>query len=153
MKFLPTCLGSAFLSSLALLLSVTEVSAQAKTLLESYRGVTIGMGEAEVREKLGKNSDDFADEDTFDLSENENVRVFYSPDKKVKAMVITFSGKLEAAPLPKTVIGEAIEPNADGGMFKMVRFPSKGFWISYSRTAGEDPSIMITVHQMPKPAS
>lgn len=152
MKFLATFLSSAFLLSLTLFLTV-EVSAQNKTLLESYRGVTIGMGEAEVREKLGKNDDDFADEDMFELSDTENARVFYSPDKKVKAMVITFSGKLDAAPLPKTVIGEPIEPNADGGMFKMVRFPDKGFWISYSRTSGENPAVMITVQEMRKPAS
>lgn len=153
MNFLATCLCSAFLFSFALLFSVTVISAQAKTLLESYRGVTIGMGEADVREKLGKNNDDFDDEDTFELSETENVRVFYSPEKKVRAMVITFSGKLDAAPQPKTVIGEAIQPNVDGGLFKMVRFPNKGFWISYSRTSGENPVIMITIQEMRKPAS
>jgi len=84
----------------------------------------------------------------FDLSETESSRVFYDDAKKVKAIVITYSGKLDTAPKPNDVIGEPIEPRPDGGMYKMVRVEDKGFWVSYVRTAGDNPSVMITVQAL-----
>lgn len=131
-------------------LSAATAHAQKKSGLNTYRGLEIGMTKDQAREKLGKVKDEFSDEDDFEISNNESARVFYTPDKTVKAMVITYSGKIETAPKPKAVVGEDIEAKPDGGMYKMVRFEDEGFWVSYVKTAGDNPSVIITLQQLPK---
>lgn len=120
------------------------------SIIKEYRGVFIGTDRDQVHQKLGKPKNEYAGEDDFDVSETESVRVFFDDAKKVKAIVITYSGKLDAAPKPNDVIGEPIEPRPDGGMYKMVRVEDKGFWVSYVKTAGDNPSVMITVQSLGK---
>jgi len=131
-----------------LLLTALVAQAQINTLIKDYRGVFVGTERDQVHQKLGKPKDESPGEDDFELSDDETVRVFYDEAKKVKALVITYSGKLDAAPKPIDVIGEAIEPRADGGMYKMVRVEDKGFWVSYVKTTGDNPSVMITVQAL-----
>ncbi len=131
-----------------LLLTALVAQAQINTLIKDYRGVFVGTERDQVHQKLGKPKDESPGEDDFELSDDETVRVFYDEAKKVKALVITYSGKLDAAPKPIDVIGEAIEPRPDGGMYKMVRVEDKGFWVSYVKTTGDNPSVMITVQAL-----
>ena len=132
------------------LLAAFIAQAHADSIIKEYRGVFIGTDRDQVHQKLGKPKNEYPGEDDFDVSETESVRVFFDDAKKVKAIVITYSGKLDAAPKPNDVIGEPIEPRADGGMYKMVRVEDKGFWVSYVKTAGENPSVMITVQSLGK---
>ena len=132
------------------LLTAFIAQAHADSIIKEYRGVFIGTDRDQVHQKLGKPKNEYAGEDDFDVSETESVRVFFDDAKKVKAIVITYSGKLDAAPKPNDVIGEPIEPRPDGGMYKMVRVEDKGFWVSYVKTAGENPSVMITVQSLGK---
>lgn len=120
------------------------------SLIKDYRGIFIGTQKDAVRQKLGDPKNEFPEEDDFEISDNENVRIFYNPDKTVKAMVVTYSGNISGAPSPKDVVGEAIEPRPDGGMYKMVRVEEKGFWVSYVKIAGDSPSVIITVQSLPK---
>ena len=138
-----------FLFFLALMLAQ---AAFADAVISEYRGIFIGTEREQVHSKLGKPKDEFKGEDNFEISENEVVRVFYDDAGKVKAIVITYSGKIDAAPKPNDVVGETVEPQPDGGMYKMVRFEDKGFWVSYVKIAGDTPSIIITVQSMPKGA-
>jgi hypothetical protein len=131
-----------------LLLTALVAQAQINTLIKDYRGVFVGTERDQVHQKLGKPKDESPGEDDFELSDDETVRVFYDEAKKVKALVITYSGKLDTVPKPIDVIGEAIEPRADGGMYKMVRVEDKGFWVSYVKTTGDNPSVMITVQAL-----
>lgn len=132
------------------LLALPQLVSAQDTAFNAHRGISIGVTQAAVREKLGKVKEEFSDEDDFDISETESMRVFYSPEKKVKAVVITFTGKLETAPAPNTVVGEKIDPKPDGGLFKMVQMPKKGYWVSYLKTGGNSPTVMITMQEMPK---
>lgn len=132
------------------LLAAFIAHAHFDSIIKEYRGVFIGTTRDEVHQKLGKPKNEYPGEDNFDVSETESVRVFFDDSKKVKAIVITYTGKLEAAPKPKDVIGEAIEARPDGGMYKMVRVDEKGFWVSYVKTAGDSPSVMITVQALRK---
>lgn len=134
---------------LSLLLSV-EVSAQKLPEFNSYRSVTLGMSKDEVREKIGKPKNEFADEDDFEFSENESARIFYTPNSTVRAIVITYTGDLSKAPGAKSVVGEAVEQSPEGNAYKMVRFPDAGYWASYLRVGGDKPSITITLHYLPK---
>jgi len=134
----------------ALFVAITSFAATFDSVIKEYRGVFIGTERDEVRQKLGNPKDEFPAEDSFELSDTESVRVFYTDEKKVKAIVVTYAGKLETAPKPNDVVGEAIEARDDGGMYKMVRFEEKGFWVSYVKITGDNPQIIITVQALPK---
>jgi hypothetical protein len=138
-----------FLFFFALLFTQTLL---ADAVIKEYRGIFIGTDREQVVAKLGSPKNEFAGEDDFELSENESARIFYDDAKKVKAIVITFSGNVAGAPKPNDVVGEPVEARPDGGMYKMVRFESKGFWVSYVKIAGDAPSVIITVQSMPKGA-
>ena len=129
-------------------LAVIGEAARWDSIIAEYRGVFIGTARDQVLEKLGKPENEFPGEDDFNVSDTETVRVFYDEGKKVKAIVITFSGKLDTAPKPSDVLGETAEPKPDGGIYKMVRVEDKGFWVSYVKTAGDNPSVMITVQAL-----
>lgn len=132
------------------LLAAVIAQAHFDSIIKEYRGIFIGTDRDQVHQKLGKPKNEYSGEDDFDVSETESVRVFFDDAKKVKAIVITYSGNIDAAPKPKDVIGESIEPRPDGGMYKMVRVEEKGFWVSYVKTTGDAPSVMITVQALAK---
>lgn len=123
---------------------------QERAGMSSYRGVEIGASKESARSKLGKVKDEFSEEDDFVLSDDETARVFYTEKKTVKAIVITYTGKIEQAPAPKEVLGEEAAPAENGSVYKLIRHPDRGFWISYSRSAGDKPVIMITLQELPK---
>ena len=122
----------------------------ADSVIKEYRGVFIGTEREQVHSKFGKPKSEFDGEDNFEFSQNETVRVFYDDGKKVKAIVVTYSGKIDAAPKPNDVVGGPVEARPDGGMYKMVRFEDKGFWVSYVKVAGDNPTVIITVQSMAK---
>jgi hypothetical protein len=113
----------------------------------SYRGVSINMSADEVRQKLGKPHEKFDDMDLFVFSDKERARVFYDKEKKARAISITYMGTGGSTPLPVAVIGTEIESKEDGSMHKMVTYPEAGYWVSYSRTAGENPLVLITMQK------
>jgi hypothetical protein len=133
------------------LLATILAQAHFNSIIKEYRGVFIGTDRDQVHQKLGKPKSEYPGEDDFEVSATESARVFFDDAKKVKAIVITFTGKLDDAPKPGDVIGESIEPRADGGMYKMIRVEEKGFWVSYVKTTGDAPSVMITVQALAKP--
>lgn len=125
-----------------------STAAQTKPVFDSYRGVKIGMSADEARKALGKAKEETDKEDYYEYDNGESARVFYDEDKKVRVISATFSKDLETAPQPKAVIGEEIEPREDGGMFKMVQYPTHGFWISYVKIAGDESMIIITMQKI-----
>jgi hypothetical protein len=50
--------------------------------------------------------------------------------------------------MPKAVFGSDVEAKPDGSVNKMIRYPKAGYLISYLRTAGDEPMIVITVQKM-----
>ena len=123
---------------------------QTKPPYDSYKGITIGMPTTDVRTKLGKPTDESDAEDDFTFSETESARVFYDDKKTVRVISIMYTGDLKLAPTPKTVVGTDVPPKPDGGIQKTVQYPKAGFWISYSRTGGDDAIVMITLQKMAK---
>lgn len=116
-------------------------------LFTSYKGVSIGMSTKEVRDKLGNPKEASDGMDYYAPSEAEYIQVYYD-NSKVSAITVTFSGKLDGAPDCKAVFGEQAEVKPDGGIFKMVRYPKAGFWISYNKIIGDDPMIMIAIKKI-----
>ncbi len=136
------------LSLPVVLLLSTIVVAQAvqKPVYVGYRGVMVGMAMADARSKLGNAKDKSDTEDYYVFGDSESAQVLYGADKTVRVMSINYMGK--NAPTPVEVLGADIEVKPDGSMNKMVRYPKSGFWISYLKTGGDDPMVVITVQKM-----
>jgi hypothetical protein len=49
---------------------------------------------------------------------------------------------------PQQVFGEDFETKPDGSKHKLVRYPKAGYWVSYSRTAGDTPIVTITIQKL-----
>ena len=114
----------------------------------AYKGVSIGMTADEARQKLGSLREKADTQDLYIFSDNESAQIFYDGDRKVNALTVTYTGKLSEAPVPKAVFGDDAEVKPDGGIFKMVRYPKAGFWISYNKIVGDDPIIMIAMKKI-----
>ncbi len=133
---------------LALLLITVQVIAQDKPVYTGYRGIQIGTTADDVRAKLGKPEDESATEDYFEFSGDESARVLYDDNRLVRAISITYAGKLAGAPGAKDVLGSEVQARPDGGMYKMLQYPTEGFWVSYVKTAGDQPMVIITLQKM-----
>jgi hypothetical protein len=53
-------------------------------------------------------------------------------------------------PTCKDVLGSEAEKKDDGSVYKLVRYPKAGYWVSYSRTAGNDATVTITMQKIQK---
>jgi hypothetical protein len=130
--------------------SPTPSPDQVKPSYESYRGVTIGMSAADSRAKLGEPSQRSNSGDYYVVSPTESVQVLYDKEQLVRSITINYSGSLKMAPSVKEVLGEDVKKEPDGSIYKLIRYPSVGFWVSYNRTAGSDAVVVITLQKMPK---
>ncbi|MDT5121637.1 MAG: hypothetical protein QOC96_1119 [Acidobacteriota bacterium] len=117
-----------------------------KPFYVEYKGVRLGMDAGEVRKKLGAPKDKGDVQDFYMFSEKETAQVFYDKGK-VMAVSVNYLGE-KSAPLPKIVLGIDLEAKPDGGMFKLVRYPDAGYWVSYNRTGGDDPLITVTMQKI-----
>ena len=114
----------------------------------SYKGVAIGATLDDARAKLGNPKEKGDGQDSFEFSDHESAQIYYDASKKVTAIMLTYTGKLDNAPTPKAVFGEDAEVKPDGGIFKMERYPKAGFWISYNKTGGDDPIVIIAINKI-----
>ncbi len=117
-------------------------------LYREYRGVTLGMSASDVRAKLGKPEEKSDAMDFFVFNERERARVYYT-DGKASAVIATYIGKDGGAPPPAAVLGSEIEAKPDGSMYMMTPYKQAGYWVAYSRTAGDSPMVMITMQKTP----
>lgn len=56
--------------------------------------------------------------------------------------------KDRSAPTAVTVLGEEVQAQTDGSVYKLVRYPEAGYWVAYSRTAGDSPLVTVTIQQI-----
>lgn len=113
-----------------------------------YKGVSVGMSTEDVRSKLDHLKEKSKLQDFFVFSENESAQVFYDDEGKVKAIAVTYIGESHNAPSPKAVLGEEIQAKPDGSAHELKRYPAAGYWVAYSRTAGNNPVITVTVQKI-----
>ncbi len=103
---------------------------------------------SEARNKLGSPQDKSDEQDFFVFNEKESVQVFYDKLHKTYAVSINYLGAGSSVPMPKAVLGSEIAAKPDGSMYRMVRYRKAGFWVSYSRTAGNDPLTTVTMQKI-----
>ena len=122
--------------------------ASPEPLYREYRGVMLGMSASDVRAKLGKPAEKSDEMDFYVFNDRERARVYYT-DGKASAVIATYIGKDAAAPAPAAVLGAEIEAKPDGSMYMMTPYKQAGYWVAYSRTAGDSPLVMITMQKTP----
>jgi len=115
---------------------------------KDYRGVSIGMSADEVAEKLGEPAVKDNNEEVFLISDVEMVQVLYDKAGGVSALSITYSAEHTNPPAALAVLGEDVAADADGRIYKLIRYPESGYWVAYSRTAGTAPVVSVTINKM-----
>ena len=144
------CTGIVFgtYSNFGLAVSAKAAPTPEKASYGGYKGVMIGLSADEARKKLGNPKDKSDTQDFFVFSDNESAQVYYDTTKSVSLVSVSYVGKVNGVPSPKEVFGEDVAAKEDGSVFKMVRYPKAGYWISYNKTAGDDPIVTITVQRL-----
>ena len=121
---------------------------EGRPAFSDFKGVRIGMTADEARKKLGSPRDKAADQDLYVFNDTQAVQVFYDKAGAVSAISIDFMNGASAIPSAKDVLGTEAETKADGSMYKMMRYPKAGYWVSFNRTAGSSPTITITMQKI-----
>ena len=120
-------------------------------IFHDYRGVKLGWVADEVRKKLGNPANKGDEQDFYIFGEKETAQVFYDKDtRQVTAISVDFSNGANEIITPQQVFGADFEGKSDGSKSKLVRYPKAGYWVSYSRTAGDTPIITVTIQKLPQ---
>lgn len=115
-----------------------------------YRGVKIGWVADEVRKKLGNPANKGDEQDFYIFGDKETCQVLYDKATgKVTAISVDFMSGAREVITPQQVFGADFETKPDGSKYKLVRYPKAGFWVSYSRTAGDSPIVTVTMQKLP----
>lgn len=118
-------------------------------IIIEYKGVKIGATADEVRDKLGKAQIDDKDGFFYDW-DDEIAQIRLNADKKVSIVSITYLNENKNTPKYADVFGaeEASVIKPDGSVYSLVRYPDAGYWVAYSRTAGEKPQVTVTMQKL-----
>jgi hypothetical protein len=152
-------LNTAALALICLLLGAASATAQTakKTptthdddpVFLEYRGIQIGWVADEVRKKFGSPANKSDEQDLFVFSEKEMCQVLYDKTtRKVTAISVDFMNGANGVITPQQVFGSDIEAKSDGSKYKIVRYPKAGYWVAYSRSAGETPTVTVTIQKL-----
>ena len=126
------------------------VDAVQQPLYSEYKGVRLGMTAQEVRTKLGEPTLAGSTEnepDYFIISETEAAQIGYDAARRVKVISVDYQNGV-GAPEPNVIVGAPLETRENGAQFRLVRYESLRFWVSYSRTSGTPVIVTITIQKM-----
>lgn len=115
----------------------------------SYKDVHIGMTDKEVRDRLGSPKSEDTEGYFYMVSDTETAQVLFDGAKKVRTISIVYSSEHPSCPKYAEVFGPnvAVEPKPDGAVYKLVRYQELGYWVSFNRTAGDKPMVIITIQK------
>jgi hypothetical protein len=113
---------------------------------KEFRGVTIGMARDEARKKLGDPTDKGDGQDFYVFNDDETAQIFYDATKKVSAVAVVYTGG-KNAPTCHAIFGKEAEAKPDGSQYLRVQYPKVGYWVSFSRTAGDTPVTSVTMQR------
>jgi hypothetical protein len=118
------------------------------TVFHDYRGVQLGMTAEEVRKKLGDPKDKSEEQDFFVFNDNETAQIVYDKTHKVITISADYMTAGATVPTAKQVFGSEVEAKTDGAVYKMLRFPKAGYWLSYNKTGGTSPLTTVTLQKI-----
>jgi hypothetical protein len=116
-------------------------------LFTDYKGVKLGMSAKEVRAKLG---DPVLKDDAMDyfiFADGVTAQFVYDTTHAVRTISVDYAGGT-GAPEYRAVVGTELETRPDGSAYKIVRYESLGFWVSYNRSAGPVITVTITIQKL-----
>ena len=113
-----------------------------------YKEVKIGTDADQVRKLLGKAEID--DEDGFYYEmDSEIVQIRLDENAKVRIISVTYPSNSPKTPKYADVLGdETVVAKPDGSIYQLVRYPAAGYWIAYSKTSGDKPSVTVTMQKL-----
>jgi len=115
---------------------------------KEYRGIALGMSADEVRKKLGSPKSKGDDQDIFEFTETETAQIVYDQTHKVITISADFLAAGDQVPTPKQVFGSDVQAKPDGSIYRLVRFPKSGYWLSFNRTGGTPAMTSITLQKI-----
>jgi hypothetical protein len=121
---------------------------ESRPAFSDFKGVRIGMTADEARKKLGSPREKADDQDFYVFNDTQAVQVFYDKARAVTAISIDFMSGASAIPSAKDVLGTEADTRTDGSLYKMMRYPKAGYWVSYCRAAGNSPTTTITMQKI-----
>jgi hypothetical protein len=127
---------------------LTDRAITAAPVYQNFMGVTLGMDADEVRAKLRHLKDKGERQDFFVFSDSQTAQIVYDDQGKVIVISADYVGKDGTAPSPESVLGEAVQAKQDGSIYQLKRYPEAGYWVAYSRTAGDNPTVTVTMQKM-----
>lgn len=116
-------------------------------LYTEFRGVRLGMTPEEVREKLGSPILKDAEMDYYVLSDTMTAQVVFDSAHKARMISVDYANGA-GAPDYRSIVGQELTTRPDGSAYSMVRYESRGFWVSYSKTAGPMSVVTITIQKI-----
>ena len=121
--------------------------AEAQPAFSDFKGVRIDTPADEARKKLGSPRDKSDEQDFYIFNDSQAVQIYYDKGRTVSAISIDFmsGGNI---PTCKDVLGADEQAKSDGSLYKIMRYPKAGYWVSYSRTAGNSPTVTITMQKI-----
>lgn len=114
-----------------------------------FKGVKIGMVVDDARKKLGNPKEKSAELDFYVFNDNEVVQIYYDKSGTVNAISIDYMNGANGVPTSKDIFGADTDAKSDGSVYRLVRYPKAGYWVSYSRTAGNEATVTITMQKLP----
>ena len=123
-------------------------SAVAAPVYKDFMGVTLGMSAQDIRSKLGHVKNKGERQDFFVFSESQTAQIVYDEKGQATTISVDYLSKGADAPSPESVLGEAVQAKPDGSIFQMKRYPEAGYWVAYSRTAGDNPIVTVTMQKI-----
>ena len=127
---------------------VSPAADEQSNSFNAYRGVELGMTAEEVRKKLGEPKDKGTEQDFFVFNETETAQIVYDKSQKVVTISADFLTQGPDVLTAKQVIGTDVEAKPDGSVYKMMRFPKAGYWVSFNRTSGASPMTTVTLQKI-----
>ncbi len=122
-------------------------AATQKPVYTEYKGVRLGMLAEEARAKLGTPALKDSDQDYYVFSENETAQIVYDTAHKVVTISVDYLGGI-GAPDYKAVVGGELEQMTSGPLYRLVRYESQHFWVSYNRTTGPVATVTVTLQKI-----
>ena len=128
--------------------SPKPATATVAPVYKDFMGVTLGMSAQDIRSKLGHVKNKGERQDFFVFSESQTAQIVYDEKGQATTISVDYLSKGTDAPSPESVLGEAVQAKPDGSIFQMKRYPEAGYWVAYSRTAGNNPIVTVTMQKI-----